>query len=331
MAFRHYSADIKVLAVCWRLRGLPMSIIRRRLKRPISERSFRRWMTLYRHTRAVIRDPHDYEQRGRRRLLNNNDRQFMEGIIDENPSLFLDEIREKLYSAHGKMPSKSTIHLELRSRLLISLKKAAVSNVRKNIWAKLQWMHEHMNIPSHFMVFTDESAICGRDLLRVRQRAKIGMRTSRNVPKIHRTRFSLLPAISYRGILALSVVEGLIKRKRFERFLEFNLLPRMNQYPAPNSILVLDNASIHHGGRIRELCERKGVLLRYLPAYCPELNPIELGFNVLKYRLRRSQILSHTRNPKEPIRKAAMETFNATLTKKLYRRSGYRMSEDIHV
>lgn len=323
MGFRKYSPDVKVLAVRWSLQGLSKTLIQRRLRSAISRKSFNRWTELYHLTCAVIRDPHSYQPRGRRQHLNETDREFMESLVNKQPALFLDEIREKLYNAHGKMPSISTVHLELQSRLMISLKKACVSNACKSVRPKLIWLRDMMGYPSNFLVFTDESAICGRDLLRTHQRSKIGTRTTRKIPKMHQGRYSLLPAISFNGLIALSVLEGPVNQKRFERFLKYTLLPCMNRFPAPNSVLVLDNASIHCGGSIADLCKEKGILLRYLPPYCPELNPIEFGFNVLKFDVRRSQVLVTMSNPVEQIRKAAHKTFTADLTQKLYHHCGY--------
>jgi len=55
-------------------------------------------------------------------------------------------------------------------------------------------------------------------------------------------------------------------------------------------VIVLDNASIHHGideaTRDRWLIDHKAVLF-YLPAYSPELNKIEIVWRQLKYRWRR--------------------------------------------
>ncbi|NUY05873.1 transposase [Paraburkholderia youngii] len=55
------------------------------------------------------------------------------------------------------------------------------------------------------------------------------------------------------------------------------------------TVIVLDNASIHHGiseeTRQRWLLEHKTVLF-YLPAYSPELNMIEIVWRHLKYRWR---------------------------------------------
>jgi len=40
-------------------------------------------------------------------------------------------------------------------------------------------------------------------------------------------------------------------------------------------IVVLDNLSVHKGARVRELIEAKGCELLFLPAYSPDLSPIE--------------------------------------------------------
>ena len=60
----------------------------------------------------------------------------------------------------------------------------------------------------------------------------------------------------------------------------------MNKWPLPNSVLVIDNASIHRVDGIREMVEEHGARLVYLPAYSPDLNPIELAFSSIKAWLR---------------------------------------------
>ena len=57
-------------------------------------------------------------------------------------------------------------------------------------------------------------------------------------------------------------------------------------------ILILDNVSIHKTSENRNLAEvlweEKKILVLHLPPYCPELNPIELIFQLLGHRLRNS-------------------------------------------
>src|SRR5438128_3815471 len=64
-------------------------------------------------------------------------------------------------------------------------------------------------------------------------------------------------------------------------------VPYMNQYPGPNSVLVLDNAKIHHGGEWVSIVEGLGGRVLYLPPYSPNFNPIEIAFAVIKKWLKR--------------------------------------------
>ena len=74
---------------------------------------------------------------------------------------------------------------------------------------------------------------------------------------------------------------------KFFRWVLNSLIFHLNPYPQRNSVLVLDNASIHHYQPFRLLCQFVGVRIIYLPPYSPHLNLIELFWNALKYKLRK--------------------------------------------
>ena len=99
------------------------------------------------------------------------------------------------------------------------------------------------------------------------------------------TKYSILPALSLNGILHLEVVENAVTGDIFCQFIQ-GLLPQMNEWPLPNSVLVVDNAAIHKVAGIRELVEGRGAHLLYLPVYSPDLNPIKLAFSSIKAWLR---------------------------------------------
>ena len=55
----------------------------------------------------------------------------------------------------------------------------------------------------------------------------------------------------------------------------------------PGSVIVLDNASFHHSPSTLKLAQDAGFDLLFLPAYSPDLNPIEHFWATLKTRLRK--------------------------------------------
>ena len=57
-------------------------------------------------------------------------------------------------------------------------------------------------------------------------------------------RYSLLPALSQDGIIYSDIKLGSYDGKSFLEYME-GLLEVMNPYPAPRSVLVLDNCGIH--------------------------------------------------------------------------------------
>ena len=135
------------------------------------------------------------------------------------------------------------------------------------------------------LVFADESHFNRLTLRRPYAWSRRGERACRYEFSFRGTKYSMLPALSLDGILHLEVVENAVTSADFRRFVE-GLLPRMNEFPLPNSVLVIDNASIHKFDGIREIVEDRGARLVYLPSYSPDFNPIELAFSTIKQWLR---------------------------------------------
>ncbi|BCM93552.1 hypothetical protein IAD21_05443 [Abditibacteriota bacterium] len=74
----------------------------------------------------------------------------------------------------------------------------------------------------------------------------------------------------------------------FELFVLEDVLPHQDVLPhlPQGSVLVLDNARIHHGQSLKEAVEAAGHSLLYLPPYSPDFNPIELVWSWLKTKVR---------------------------------------------
>jgi hypothetical protein len=99
-------------------------------------------MELYRETRCVIQDPAKYERQGRPALLTAKECLFMVNLLKDEPSLFLDKIRECLYGTQGTMLSVETVNNTLVKRLAITLNKPDTINSRKCLMAKYMYIEK---------------------------------------------------------------------------------------------------------------------------------------------------------------------------------------------
>ena len=83
--------------------------------------------------------------------------------------------------------------------------------------------------------------------------------------------------------------KGTVDADRFVVYVELLLNPHLGNYDLGenNSIVVMDNATVHSDPRIEALINARGSRLVYLPKYSPEYNPIEKCFFEYKSYLRR--------------------------------------------
>ena len=100
---------------------------------------------------------------------------------------------------------------------------------------------------------------------------------------------ALLPA---QELVMYTVTQGSIIAEVCFEFVQDRVLPHCSAYPGPRSVLILDNATIHKSAELRDMCEEKGVLLKFLPPYSPDYNPIENTFKDLKAWIKRNYILA---------------------------------------
>ena len=113
-------------------------------------------------------------------------------------------------------------------------------------------------------------------------RAPSGQRVIDKVPHGHWMTTTLIAALGIDGVRCSTVVDGAVNGDVFTAFVEQVLVPQL----APGDVVVMDNLSSHKVKRVRELIERTGAELRYLPPYSPDLNPIENVFSKIKQLLR---------------------------------------------
>jgi hypothetical protein len=123
--------------------------------------------------------------------------------------------------------------------------------------------------------FLDETSKDERTSIRGFGRAKKGQRVMKKGVFKRGRRTSTEALLTLDSIVACKAVEGSMTKQLFLEWLEYNVvsppvltvhqtsqillqLPKCSPFPGPLSVLVMDNAKIHHGADVLELCERFG-------------------------------------------------------------------------
>jgi transposase len=133
------------------------------------------------------------------------------------------------------------------------------------------------------VVFIDETA-AKTDMARTHGYAPRGRRLEGSVPYRRWQTTTLVGAMRMAGFVAPLVVDGAMTGELFEAYIRRVLLAELRE----GDVVVLDNLSSHRRAGVREAIEGKGCTLLLLPAYSPDLNPIELAFAKLKRLLRQA-------------------------------------------
>jgi transposase len=166
-------------------------------------------------------------------------------------------------------------------------------------------------------VFVDECST-NTSLSAIYGWSRRGKRVCFEVPRNWGANVTLLSSMSLEGMGPSLAVEGSTTREVFETYIERVLAPSLS----PGQIVVMDNLSSHKGSRIRELIEARACELLYLPAYSPDLNPIEEAFAKIKALLRKAQ--ARTREALLEAMGRALDAVTASDTRGYFEHRGYR-------
>lgn len=139
------------------------------------------------------------------------------------------------------------------------------------------------------LVFIDETAVTTK-MVRQYGRAPRGERLVAKVPHGHWKTLTLVAALRIDGVTAPYVVDGAMDGPSFLAYVQQVLAPTLRK----GDVVFMDNLRTHKVDGVREAVEAAGAHVRYLPAYSPDFNPIEMAFSRLKAALRKGAARSVT-------------------------------------
>lgn len=131
------------------------------------------------------------------------------------------------------------------------------------------------------MIFLDESG-AKTNLTRLRGRAQRGERVNASCPAGHWQTLTMISSLRLDGSTACMALEGTTDTETFRAYVRAVLVPTLR----PGDIVVMDNLSPHKCDQTLVLIANAGAAVLFLPAYSPDLNPIEKMWSKVKALLR---------------------------------------------
>ena len=134
------------------------------------------------------------------------------------------------------------------------------------------------------LVFIDETWI-KTNMTPLRGWGPRGQRLRGFAPHGHWRTLTFLGALRCDRLTAPCVFDGPINGECFRAYVQQQLLPTLQ----PGDIVIMDNLGSHKSAAIRQAIRAAGARLWFLPAYSPDLNPIEQTFAKIKHWMRHAQ------------------------------------------
>lgn len=221
---------------------------------------------------------------GTKKLTQIDELIILELVIDR-PGIYLHELQQAILEETGTDVDPCTICRFLKKSGFTKQKMVLVAKQRCEL-LRAQYQLDMSVYTGHpeLLVFVDETGADRRDCLR---RCSFSMRgkpaTARKLT-FRGDRVNAICAISANGLLDSYTTTGTVNSDKFLDFIEHALVPHLQPFNGvnENSVVIMDNASIHHQSTVVDAIQSTGALLHFLPPYSPDFNAIEHTFSKVK-------------------------------------------------
>ena len=254
------------------------------------------------------------------------------GLILHSPTLYLSEVCQKAFELTGITVSAASI-CRLFKRYGITRKKVRQVALQRCYTVRGAFMAQCLMFKREMLVWTDETGSDSRNHIRKYGYSLRGMTTECHRLLFRGNRINAISAMSSDGMVALDVTTSTVNGETFFDFLRGTLIPNMLPFNGsnPRSILLLDNCSVHHSREVKDLLDRAGILVFFLPPFSPDLNPIEELFSYVKGFLKKhDELLQVLIDPVDIIR-SAFESVTPQQCNGWITHSGYCEESAFHV
>jgi transposase len=236
--------------------------------------------------------------------------------VRAQPDATLAEHATRWEQEHGVRVSPWTMGRAIR-RLGLTRKKKTLTAAEQDADLRATFRLDlALNLDPADLVSVDEAAVtCA--LTRLYARSPKGERAIGCVPRNHGTPTTLVTALAPDGIQAAMSLPGPLDALAGRVFAQDVLGPTLR----PGQVVAVDNLSVHLDPQIQAAIAERGCLLIYLPAYSPDLAPVELALAKIKAKLR--EIAARTQAALDAGIARALETITPEDARGFFKHAGY--------
>lgn len=155
----------------------------------------------------------------------------------------------------------------------------------RHVWVTQR--QPRMRLEPHRLVFIDETSTTTK-MTRLRGRSLSGERLHAAAPFGHWGTQTFIAGLRHDGLTAPWVLDGPMNRAAFDIYIETQLASTLSK----GEVVILDNLAVHKSAKAASILKDRGAWFLFLPAYSPDLNPIEMAFAKLKAHLRKAKARS---------------------------------------
>ncbi|MFM7111862.1 MAG: IS630 family transposase [Planctomycetota bacterium] len=178
-------------------------------------------------------------------------------------------------------PEKGGVHFQKKTILPAEQERPDVKQARKD------WHRSVKGAKARRLIFIDETWF-STTMARSRGYAPRGKRLISRVPHGHWKTTTFVGGLTKSGIVAPMLLDGPINSDSFKAYVEQVLAPEIRT----GDLVIMDNLSSHKTAQVRQALREKGIRVKYLPPYSPDLNPIENAFSKFKSMIRTAALRS---------------------------------------
>ena len=140
-------------------------------------------------------------------------------MVKDKVDWYLDELVYEMEQRIGKLVSVPTLWRSLQFCGITRKKIQKAAKERNETLRGFYLYNIGMNYTSEQLIFVDETAKDERTLTRLYGYSPINTRAKKSVVFVRGKRYTILPALSLEGFIAVDVMEGSCDKERFQTFI----------------------------------------------------------------------------------------------------------------